>query len=295
MRVGGVEFPVLEFDVEDVGERLAVGDHRDAFELNRAIVGIVDDDDRVDRNADGAAGAARGGGFIHAREDHREAHNRGREAHGRGPGAGRQVLICRSNRRIRQPGRLGDARAIEVRHAAGVAVRQDERIAQTLFALEERRIGRRGEIIAVVILRGGAARGVVEVGRGDGLEGRLADGVQILGDHGRSPIAGGEAQRLDAAGDEGLAAGAGGARQGLAAIGGVARDRAGLNLLFVHAVEVAVQVPRRSAGDATGQIFDGRGAVEFRPRVAVDAKRAGPGGVIAAFGIGEFAVSVEER
>ena len=68
-----------DFELEVVGHRLIIADHGDAFELDRAIVGIVDSDVRVHDDAEHVLIPDRG-------IDHREANHARRDVHRGRPG-----------------------------------------------------------------------------------------------------------------------------------------------------------------------------------------------------------------
>ena len=275
--------PATQLDVEDEGEGFSVGDHRDALELDRDIVGIMDHDDRVDSHAERAVRVEAVGVREDSGEDHRETNDARREAHRCRPGArGRlrdiveiSVAACRA--------RYGNTHAVEVggnvrRHhlRVGVIMAEDVRVTEALFGLETRRIARRRKVVAVkkpILGKGGECRPSVELVRQGGLVPLSPACTVGLSTtlHGCEAVAGSVGQGLDAAGDDGI-----GWRCFLAAEGG-GGELAGLfDLALIHAVVVAVEIPGRSADDATDQVLD-VSVEQFWPRAHIDARREGVG------------------
>ena len=308
--VGVPEEPVFENYVEDVGERTTIGDHGDAFELDRYIVGVVDHHDRIDRHADGAevefAILVEGVGLVEdAREHHRETDDAWRQAHRGRPSTGRELSVQLPVVEIGVVvggAREGDAHPVMVRddvrtkrRQCRMAVLDDIGIAQPLFGLEARRVARGAQVVAIVIsviIEGSAAGVEIIRPRGEGPGGspcaRAGKRRGFL--DGGEPVAGGVSQRFDATGEDGVGRGGGLAAEGPR---GLARL---FELTLIHTVVVAVEVPSRSAGDASSQVL----VVvygQFGPRQDVDALRQGidraahrPGDgarVGASFGIGE--------
>ena len=115
------------------------------------------------------------------------------------------------------------------------------------------------EVVAVEVVRGRSAAGeeIVQHGRQRG--GVLLD--DPAGHVGAAPrqaaVAGGVGEGLDAAHDEAVGVGHG----SLAAQGRGIRGGGGFDLALVHAVEVAIQVPGRSADDAAGPVVRVGGGV----------------------------------
>ena len=267
--------PAAQFDVKDIGQGISVGDHRDPFELDRDIVGIVDHDDRVDGHAEGAVRVGAGGIREHAGEDHREADDAGRQAHRGRPrprgGLREGIEITIAGRRARD----GDAHAVEVGDnvaqrggvplGAVVIVGEDVRVAQTLFGLEAGRIARCGEIVAIVVAIGrhGATAGV-EVFRPGGLVpvGPAGAARRAAALHRLVAVTGSVGQRFDASGDDGISRRGGLAAEGAARLSGL------LDLTLIHAVVVAVEIPRRAADDAADEVL-GVIVEQFGPRAHV--------------------------
>ena len=152
---------------------------------------------------------------------------------------------------------------------AVVIMGEDVRVAQALFGLETRGVARRGEIVAIEIAVGvhRAAAGVEAVRTGGliplgpaGTAGRTAALHRFVA------VAGSVGQRFDAAGDDGVSRHGGLAAEGAGRLPGL------LDLALVHAVVVAVEVPRRAADDTSDKVL-GVVVGQLGPRAHVDALR----------------------
>ena len=146
---------------------------------------------------------------------------------------------------------------------------EDVRVAQALFSLEAGCIARGGEVIAIEVAVGIHRTAVsVEFVRQGSLiplrPARSAGRAATL--HGVIAITRSVGQRLDATGDDRV-----GRRRGLVAEG-AGRLSGFLDLALVHAVEVAVEIPSRTAHDAADQVL-GVSVGQFGPRADIDAGR----------------------
>ena len=158
---GGVDRESRGAEDEAEGGAHAAGDHGEAFELERDVVGIMDDDDGIDGHAELIA-------LADAGIDRRKTQDGGREDRARRPGARRRDLLGDASAvviRIGEVGRGAQAgghavTALDGESLGGAATADERRVegdAEASLGLEGRADRAVGEIVAVEVLRGGAA------------------------------------------------------------------------------------------------------------------------------------------